>query len=388
MLTGALRMSMQEKLAYGRPAAEVVDAELTRLGQHRAFLITTRSLAESPLRRGIAEILGRRLRGSYEQVSSHTPREDVVAAIDAARRTDCDVIVALGGGSVIDAAKAVQLGLAHGVRDSADLDDLVTGIKTESERSAADKTYCGPRIIAVPTTLSGAEFTAFAGVTDEATGMKQVFQQEVLVPQLVVFDPAATLDTPLPLLLATGVRAIDHCVECFCASGVNPVAEAYAVGGLRLLLAALPALKAAPASLDLRLRCQFGAAMAILGPATGVAVGASHGIGRVLGGRHQVPHGHTSCVLLAPVLRWNAPVNGARQSDLARQVGAGELDLPAIIEELVDSLGAPRRLREVGVRQNQLAGMAAAALASGFLEHNPRPIRNVGDVETILRDAW
>lgn len=388
MLTGALRTSMQEKLVYGHPAAEALDAELARLERQRAFLISTRSLAGSRLRRGIIASLGSRLRGSYEQVASHTPRGDVVAAVDAARRADTDVIVALGGGSVIDAAKAVQLGLTRGVSRATDLDGLVTGIKTSSDRSAADYVYGGPRIIAVPTTLSGAEFTPFAGVTDETTGMKQIFHEEILVPQLVILDPAATLDTPLPLLLATGVRAVDHCVECFCAPDVNPIAEAYAVGGLRLLLAALPALRAAPASIDLRLRCQLGAAMGILGPATGVSVGASHGIGRILGGRHGIPHGHTSCVLLAPVLRWNAPVNAGRQLELAHQVGAGGRELPAIVEELVDWLGAPRRLRDVGVRDDQLAGLAAAALASGFLQHNPRPIHAAGDVEAILRDAW
>jgi maleylacetate reductase len=104
-------------------------------------------------------------------------------------------------------------------------------------------------MFAVPTTLSAAEFTAPAGITNPDTGRKMMYRHRNAAPQVVVLDPAATLNTPMRLLLTSGIRAIDHAAEAFCSPAANPMTEAYALSAARLLSEALPAMKAAPENL-------------------------------------------------------------------------------------------------------------------------------------------
>lgn len=387
MLIGALQLPMQEKVIYGVAAAEAMDAEVTRLGANRVFVLTTRSLANGPLVNAICDALGKRCAGVYEKISSHTPRSDVVAAMQAARAAAADLLVAVGGGSVIDATKVIQLGLTSGVDSIQDLDAYVTGMRFPAERSASDNCYQGIRSIAVPTTLSAAEFTAFAGVTDERRGVKEVFHHEPQIPKVVILDPAATLSTPQSLMLSTGVRAIDHCVETFCSPGSTPLTDAYSINAMRLLCTALPGVTAAPEDLTLRQQCQFAMWMSIQGPASGVPIGASHGIGRILGSLFGVPHGQTSCILLPAVLRWNAVVNEARQNEFMKRLGLPVQSLAELVRDLVKSLGEPTTLREVGVTRTQFLELARKSFNSGFLIHNPRQITSPADVMSILEFA-
>lgn len=384
MLAGTLQIPMQEKVIYGQPADETVASEAKRLDAHKVFVLTTRSLVAGTLIDGIRERLGARFAGVYERISSHTPRSDVINAAAAARAAGADLLLAVGGGSVIDAAKVVQLCLASGVDTIADLDRYVTGFRFPAERCDSDNAYQGIRLIAVPTTLSAAEFTAFAGVTDTRRGVKEMFHYEFQIPKVVVLDPAATLATPQSLLLSTGVRAIDHCVETFCSSGANPLSDAYSVAALRLLIDALPAIVTTPRDLNCRLQCQFAMWMSIQGPAAGIPIGASHGIGRILGGLYGVPHGKTSCVLLPAVLRWNASVNEGRQNELMTRLGHPGGSLAGLIEQNIRSLGEPTRLRDVGIERSQFGELAQKSFESGFLAHNPKHIAGTADVMEIL----
>lgn len=387
MLMGALQLPMQEKVIYGVATAQALEAEVTRLGATRVFVLTTRSLASGPLVNGLCRALGTRWAGVYEKISSHTPRADVVAAMQAARAAAADLLVAVGGGSVIDATKVIQLGLTSGVDSIQDLDAYVTGMRFPAERSASDNSYQGIRSIAVPTTLSAAEFTAFAGVTDERRGVKEIFHYEPQIPKVVILDPAATLATPQSLLLSTGVRAVDHCVETFCSPGATPLTDAYSINAMRLLYTALPGVKAAPEDLALRQQCQFAMWMSIQGPASGAPIGASHGIGRILGSLYGVPHGQTSCILLPAVLRWNAAVNGARQNELMERLGLPGKSLSEVVAGLVKALGEPGSLREVGVTHDRFEELALKSFHSGFLIHNPRPMESPADVMAILELA-
>jgi maleylacetate reductase len=375
---------MQEKVIYGMPAAECVSSEAARLGVKKVFVLTTRSLADGPLVNAICRGLGDRFVGVYEKISSHTQRLDVIAATQAARQAGADLLVAVGGGSVIDATKVVQIGLTAGLNSTQDLDAFVTGMRLSQESATPSG---GIRSIAVPTTLSAAEFTAFAGVTDERRGIKEIFHYEFQIPKVVILDPAATLFTPQSLFLSTGVRAIDHCVETFCSPGANPFSDAYSVNALRILSTALPGVVAAPEDLTLRLQCQFAMWMSIQGPATGVPIGASHGIGRILGSLYGVPHGKTSCILLAPVLRWNSSINGAKQDELMERLGLGGQKLPDMVKHLVNLLGEPGTLRQVGVTRPQFEELALKCFESGFLAHNPRHLVDATDVMAILELA-
>src|SRR6185436_14039004 len=170
------------------------------------------------------------------------------------------------------------------------------------------------RSIAVPTTLSAGEFTASAGCTDTLRQVKESYSHPQMMPRSVILDPAASAHTPEWLFLSTGIRAVDHAVEDICSINPQPLSDGTSMHALRLFSRGLRAVKADPGDLEARLDCQLGAWMSIMGSQNGVTKGASHGIGHVLGGTAGVPHGYTSCVMLAHVLRFNEPVNADRQA--------------------------------------------------------------------------
>jgi maleylacetate reductase len=157
---------------------------------------------------------------------------------------------------------------------------------------------------------------------------------------------------------------------------------------LRLLARALPAIKRDPAALAPRLEAQFGMWQAIAAAASGVPTGASHGIGYALGATFGVAHGHTSCVMLPAVLKWNAAVNGERQQALAEAMGAPGRPAHELVRELVTGLDQPVTLQGVGIRRENFAELARRALAYQPVQLNPRPIKTEQDVMEILEMAW
>jgi maleylacetate reductase len=287
----------------------------------------------------------------------HSPRQSVIEAANAARASKADLILAVGGGSVIDAAKVALQCLWLGYDRISDLDRLPKGIAPDRSPDVTGAVAPIVRMAAVPTTFSSAEFTSLAGVTNREMGLKEGIDHPLQTPLSVVLDPEATLGVPDWVLMSTGIRAVDHCVEAYCSDNAQPYADAMALHGLRLLSKSLPALKSDPGNLDLRLQCQLGMWLAIQGVAAGVPVGASHGIGRMLGGALGVPHGRTSCVLLPSVLRWNLDVNAGHQGELSAALGKPDKPLADIVEDLVRALAEPYRLRDVGVREDQLRNL-------------------------------
>ena len=174
------------------------------------------------------------------------------------------------------------------------------------------------------------------------------------MPRVIVLDPAATLATPMDLMLSTGLKAVDHAVERLCSQQANPFAIGTSTEALRLLSRALPGHKAKPDDMETRLDLQFGMWLSIGAGTSGVGVGASHGIGHVLGAACHVPHGHTSCVMLPSVLRWNLPANAERQKRVSEAFGKPDVPAADLVAGLVKSLGLPGRLAEVGVGQGPL----------------------------------
>jgi maleylacetate reductase len=386
---GTFHATAHERIVFGMSAEDALMAEVQRSGARRVLVTSTRSLARlenGPLQR-LERTLGDLHVGTCAVIRSHSPREDVVAAARAAREAKADLIVAVGGGSVVDATKALLMCLWHG---------LDTAAAMEPYRSGFDRGYnpaivppAEPiRMVSVSTTLSASEFTDSAGVTDSATNTKQSFRHRLFAPRCVILDPAATLDTPDWLLLCTGIRAVDHAVESYCSPRASLATEAQSLQGLRLLHRALPAIKRSPSDLAPRLEAQIGMWQAIAPLASGVPTGASHGIGYALGSTFGVAHGHTSCVMLPAVLRWNAAVNGGRQEALSEAMGAPGRPAWEVVKELVAGLDLPVTLRAVGIRSEDLDEVARRALGYHPVKVNPRPVADAADVKEILELAW
>jgi maleylacetate reductase len=388
LTTGAFNVTAHERIVFGRPAGEAVVGEAERTGASRVFVTSTRSLAQKemgPLQR-IEQALGSRHVGTYATISAHSPREDVVAGAAQACAAKADLIVAVGGGSVIDATKAMLLCLWAGLDSPDAMEPYCIGF--DRSKSSAVTLPADPiRMVAVSTTLSASEFTENAGITQSATNTKQSFRHRLFAPRAVILDPASTLDTPDWLLYCTGIRAVDHAVEGYCNARASPATEALSLQGLKLLSQALPAIKQDPSNLAPRLEAQFGMWQAIAAAAAGAGSGASHGIGYVLGATFGVAHGHTSCVMLPAVLRWNAAVNRERQRALSEAMGVSDRPAADLVAELVAALDQPGSLRAVNIKRENIGEIAERAMTYAPVRMNPRPIKSPNDVKEILELA-
>lgn len=390
MLNGIHGHQDIERVVYGRPAGAALRAEAERLGAKKVFITTSKSVAQSALLASVIDGLGDLHAGTYAGITAHSPRPCVVEGAAMARAAGADLIVAVGGGSVIDATKTILIALWQNVTDVGQLDAYRAG--RPKEGAAPPSEAISPpaeaiRMIAVPTTLSAAEFNAFAGITDPRKGIKESFGHRLIVPRVIVLDPAATLATPMDLMLSTGLKAVDHAVERLCSQQAHPFVLGTATEALKLLARALPAHKANPDDMATRLDLQFGMWLSIGAGTSGVGVGASHGIGHVLGAACHVPHGHTSCVMLPSVLRWNLPANAERQKRVGEAFGRPDAAAGDLVEGLVKALGLPGRLSEVGVGRDRFREIAEKAMHDRAVLNNPRPIKDPDQVMEILELA-
>lgn len=390
MLNGIHGHQDIERVVYGKSAGPAIRAEAERLGAKRVFLTTSKSVAQSALLGGIVADLGERYAGVYAGIVAHSPRPCVIEGAARARDAKADLIVAVGGGSVIDATKVMLIALWQGAATVEDLDAYRAGRPKEGAAPPAEAIQPPPnaiRMIAVPTTLSVAEFNAYAGITDPRRGVKESFGHSLMVPRVIVLDPAATLATPMDLMLSTGLKAVDHAVERLCSQQAHPFVLGTATEALKLLSRALPDHKARPDNMERRLDLQFGMWLSIGAGTSGVGVGASHGIGHVLGGACGVPHGHTSCVMLPSVLRWNLPANAERQKRVSEAFGEPDVAAADLVAGLVKSLGLPGRLSEVDVGRDRFREIGEKSMHDRAVLNNPRPIAGPDQVVEILELA-
>jgi alcohol dehydrogenase class IV len=366
-----------ERVVFGQPAAQAAAEEVVRIGARRIFIVSSKSLSrKTPVIEEIQHALGERYAGLFDECIAHTPWPSVLAAAEAVRAAQPDLIFTVGGGTPIDTVKILQICLAHGLHRIEDLDTQRSSTKPSPVRQ-----------VAIPTTLSGAEFSNLGGGTDLRTRIKHSFTGADIGPRSVILDPAVTLHTPEWLWLSTGIRGVDHAVETLCSVDAHPYCDGLALHALRLFAEGLPRTKAAPQDLEARLLCQQASWLAASSIAR-VNYGASHGIGHALGGTADVPHGHTSCIMLPHVLRYNAPATAAKQKLVAEALGRPRWSAGDAVSELVRSLGLPATLREAGVKREQLPGIAAAAIKNRWVLANPQPIRTEMDVMRLLEAAW
>ena len=380
MRSGRVVFGAMDEVVFGVAAATAIPAQLDRLGATRAFLMVSGTLnRETDEIEKIRKALGPRCIGTFDTMPPHTPREAVIAATEQARAANADIIVTVGGGSITDGAKAVQICLANHISSV----DGIEAVRTRKGKAPAMKAPT-VRQISVPTTIAGGEFSAAAGVTNQRIHVKEMLRHELTIPRAVILDPAITVHTPLWLWLSTGIRAVDHCVEALCSLEAHPYADASALKGLSMLTQGLPRVKANPDDLDARMDCQLGTWLSMGPLAAGVPMGASHGIGYVLGAAFDVPHGYTSCVMLPSVMRWNKPANAERQALVSGAMGHPGEDAADVLDGFIRGLGMPRSLQDVRVGPEHFDAIAAQAMGTPWVPRNPRKIDGPAQVREIL----
>ena len=377
-----------DRVVYGRPAAETVAAESARLGAERVFLLVSRTLErETSWVDAIREALGSRYVGSYSGMPPHTPLDAVLDATSLARDAKPDLIVTFGGGSITDAGKMVRLALKHDIRTLEGFDRFVIRVLPNGKR--ATNIYEGADIaqIAVPTTLAGGDFNPSVGANDPRTMLKEIYIQRSLVPRVIVLDPAVTTRTPAWLYLSSGVRALDHAVETVCSPAAESRSWLESMEAIRLLARALPRSLQDPGDLGARMDGLLAMWLSMERNRFGLPMGASHGIGHVLGGKFDVPHGYTSCVMLPAVLQWNEPVNADRQALISEALGRPGQPASSAVRAFIASLGMPLTLKDVGIKEDVFERVADAAMLDYTIHTNPRKVNGPADIIEILRLA-
>jgi len=359
-LQGEYTFLPQERVIFGVGSLARLHDEVARIGAVRALVITGNTLAtQTDVIASVAQALGALHAGTFTDIRQHAPGSGVARAVEAARALDADVLISVGGGSPIDAAKAVAMELAR------------------------EREVFMPQI-ALPTTLSAAEFSHLVGVTDEQRRAKIGFADPHVAPRIAILDAGLTLATPMRLWLSSGIRALDHAVETLYAPGVHPINDVLALEAIRRLFAWLPRSMAGPDDLDARTELQIASWMSFFGEAN-TPMGLSHNLGRRIGATYNVPHGITSCITLPHVIRHLAPRHTAALAGIARALDLGEaspndMDTALLaadaVSDLVGRLELPRHLSEVGITQDNLHDIAVATVGDG-----PETI----EVEDLLR---
>jgi maleylacetate reductase len=383
-VAGSYQYPTMESVIYGKPAAEALREEAERLGAKRVYLIVSRTLNTTTDEiEKIRKALGDRHAETFDGVPQHTTREVVVKIAKQASEARADLVVAIGGGSVVDAAKIVLMCIEHEIF----VEDGLDGYEVTPERRFGQFRTPKVRMIAIPSTLSGGEYNSGALVTDVRRKLKQIFNHPMMMPRSIMLDPAMTKYTPEKLWLGSGTRAMDHGIEAICSSRPNVLVDAVCQQGLRYLHDGLLRTKNNPDDEDARLSCQLGSWLSAYGLQARVPMGASHAIGHVLGGTCDVPHYFCTAVMMPSVLRYNRPATEAAQQRVAAALGAPDRDASEAFAAFIAELGLPRRLAEVGVGEDRFELIGKNAMLSIFTRANPQPIREASDVVKILTMA-
>jgi maleylacetate reductase len=343
-MNGVFSYSNPSVIHWGPGSVTQLAPELIRFGVGKVALVTTRSLlAEDRLAGEVRRALGEIAAPVTVLIGQHSPILQIEEAVERAAEAEVDGMVSFGGGSPIDAAKIVSVMLAD-------------------RRGLQDRALMH---VAIPTTLSVAELGLGAGYTDE-NGDKAGVRDPRLLPDCVIYDSQLTLATPIALWLATGIRAVDHAVEGYMASGLHQFSDVLAIEALRRLFIALPKAKASPADLDVRTDNQLAAWFSYTLPAQSAA-GLSHIMGKQIGARHHIPHGVTSCLLLPHVMRYMARKSPQRMQLLAETMGWGKDPLSAAdqVQSLIAALGLPQHIAEYKLGEPELR-RAADELAGKY----------------------
>jgi alcohol dehydrogenase class IV len=381
-----------ERVLYGVGSVGELPEQCARLGVERALLLSTPSLAGSRVEAGVRDALGERCAAVSLDCAQHVPSDVVDRLIQVGRELAPDAIVTVGGGSVTDAAKALAAALADGIETAAAL--RARRIVFEYPDSLTMPTLDGEPvpIVAVPTTLSAAEYDGIFGMTH--AGTKDLYLDVRLAPRSVVLDPEATHETPDELWAASGIRALDHAIEIYLSQTPTPVTDAASLHAVRLLFEHLPRSLEDPTDDAARLSCLQAGWLSMLG-VDNVTLGLSHGIGHQIGARCGVPHGVTSCVMLPTVLARMVDVMPRRLADLAAVMDpatSGEPEAetaaraPELVREFVSRLGLPTRLSEVGVGEDDFDLIADDAMADFVVAFAPVEVSK-DQIRSLLIEA-
>jgi alcohol dehydrogenase class IV len=371
-LSGEFTFTRLETVIYGPGKITMLSRQLSRHGMEHAMIVTGHTLGKSKLLDQVKGAIGDRLAGVFAEASQHVPSKTVQALVDAARDANADSFVSFGGGSPNDTTKAAAMRLM-----------------TENNREFPN--------IAVPTTLSAGEFTAFAGMTDETTREKGGVGDPRLQAKTVILDPILTLETPDWLWVGTAMRAMDHAVEGAYSMRNNPVSDTMSSRAIALMIAHLkPSIEVSEDQVDHREQCQLAAWFSIFG-ALNTRMGISHALGHQIGPTWDIPHGFTSCITLPHAMRFMANIAPERFGAIAEGLGIrfdianprkSALECADRVAEFIAQFDVPHRLSDAEVPRSDLSKIAGTVLNEVSRARTIDRAVTLDEVKAILEAAY
>jgi alcohol dehydrogenase class IV len=369
-------------ISYGPGRLREIGALCAQAGMACPLVVTDRGSANLPFIADLMDHLaGAGLDAAVYSAISPNPRDDEIAGGKAQFLAGAhDGVIAIGGGSGMDGGKAIALT----ARNDIDLWAF------EYEKTSPDMTgQAGfPPLICIPTTAgTGAETEGTAMITDTARAMKWCLWHPDLKPALALLDPELTLGLPPHLTAWTGADALVHAIEAYSVPGFNPLCDGMALEALRLVSTWLPVAVHVPENLEARGAMLAGSCLA--GVAFLKGLGLVHAISHMVGAEYDTQHGLTNAVLLPAVLRYNAPVLVDKLPAMCQALGAEGNGFEAFYTHVcgvLDEVGIPRRLADIGVPEGCAAQIAEKAMQDSAAATNPRK-PTVTDMTAIVENA-
>jgi alcohol dehydrogenase class IV len=360
-------------IRFGPGAVNELPAELGRRGVERPLLVSDAGLARTSIFERVRSMLPRAV--EFTAVAPNPTEQNVLDGVEAYRQGLCDSIVGLGGGSPLDAAKAIRLKITH-KEPLASYDDLLDG--------GSRITPNLPPYIAIATTSgTGSEVSRSAVITITKTNQKTVIFSPNLIPSLAIGDPELTLALPPHVTAGTGMDAFTHNVEAYISLGYHPICDAVALGGAKLAWDNLPRVMHDPANIDARSNMMVASMMGAIAFQKGL--GATHSLAHPLSSDFAMHHGTANAVMLPWVLEFNREAAGDRLKELASEFGYE--DVAEAARELNRRIGIPARLRDFGVAESSLEALADKAIQDGCHQLNPRSCSRE-DLLRLYRQAF
>jgi alcohol dehydrogenase class IV len=365
------------KIVFGPDAVAQLADELAGLGADKALVVTDPGLVRAGLLERVTNVLREHdvAFEVFDQIEPNPRDTTILIGAEAARDSGAGAIVALGGGSPIDAAKAMAVMAAN------------DGPLAAYCGAGADPWPVAPvPIIAIPTTAgTGAEVSGAAMINLVSESRKADIFGQSIRPVTAVLDPVLTVGLPPHLTASTGIDALSHALEAYVALYANPITDALAEKAIQLVADNLHLVYVDPENLEARGHMLLASAMAVM--AAGAGLGIIHSLAQTIGGFYDAPHGLSIAACFSLGMRYNLPAAPDKFARIAHLLGAdvaglsrssaAEAAVPAL-EALLSELGITADLPALGVREADIPRLAELAMLDGCTPTNPRPIDEAG----------
>lgn len=373
------------EIEFGPGSIKKLGEKVRGFNAQKSMIVTDQGIVNAGILEKVSEQLSRANLPYvvFDEVESDPSTKTIEKIASQAKEENVDILIAIGGGSPIDAAKGTSVLLGN----EGKLQDYGGVNKVKNK---------GIPLIAIPTTAgTGSEVTIFAVLTDLDENLKFTVTSPLIAPSLALLDPELTLSLPPGMTGATGMDALTHAVEAYTSLINQPLSDVLALESIRLIYKYLP--QAVSNGNNLEARTEMLKAQLMAGIAFNNAfLGLSHAIASPLGGHFHIPHGIANAIMLPYVMKFNVPAAPEKYAKIAETMGIdlkgkdifeNAYESAKAVERLVELCGLPNKLRDAGAKEENLDDVARDALKSGMLKFNVRKASEK-QIREIVQEAF